>query len=65
MTPGTIFISHRAEYGRLVRELKKPLNKRLEAKSKLLSQETFHAERWTICKNRKAFFFCMERKSAA
>jgi hypothetical protein len=25
MTPGTIFISHRAEYGRLVRELKKSI----------------------------------------
>ena len=27
MTPGTVFISHRAEYGKLVRELEKAIEK--------------------------------------
>ena len=47
MTPGTIFISHRAEYGSLVRELKKAI----EATSRgriavFISEELRGADNW-------------------
>ena len=47
MTPGTIFISHRAEYGNLVRELKKAI----EATSRgriavFISEELRGADNW-------------------
>jgi hypothetical protein len=32
MTPGTVFISHRAEYGKLVRELEKAIEKNSRGK---------------------------------
>src|SRR5437870_92297 len=47
MTPGTIFISHRAEYGILVRELKKAIETTSRGKIKvLISEDLPGAERW-------------------
>jgi len=39
MTPGTIFISHRAEYGRLVRELKKAIEQTSRGKIEVFISE--------------------------
>jgi hypothetical protein len=47
MKPGTIFISHRAEYGRLVRELKKAIETTARGKIEVfISEELRGAEMW-------------------
>lgn len=47
MTPGTIFVSHRAEYGNLVRELKKAIERTSRGKiSVFISEDLPGAEKW-------------------
>ena len=47
MTPGTIFISHRAEYGRLVRELKKAIEQTSRGKIEVfISEDIPRGETW-------------------
>ena len=47
MTPGTIFVSHRAEYGNLVRELKKAIETTSRGQiSVFISEELPGAEKW-------------------
>jgi hypothetical protein len=47
MTPGTIFISHRAEYGRLVRELKKAIEQTSRGKIEVfISEDIPRGEMW-------------------
>ena len=47
MTPGTIFISHRAEYGSLVRDLKKVIETTSRGSIKVfISEELPRGERW-------------------
>ena len=47
MKPGTIFISHRAEYGNLVRELKKAIETTSRGKIKAkISEDLPGAEKW-------------------
>lgn len=47
MTPGTIFISHRAEYGNLVRELKKAIETTSRGQiSVFISEDLPGAEKW-------------------
>ena len=47
MKPGTIFISHRAEYGNLVRELKKAIETTSRGKIEaIISEDLPGAEKW-------------------
>ena len=47
MTPGTIFVSHRAEYGSLVKELKKAIETTSRGKIRVfISEELRGAENW-------------------
>ena len=47
MTPGTIFVSHRAEYGNLVKELKKAIETTSQGQIRVfISEELRGAENW-------------------